>query len=128
MMFAEISDKMPTINEWWVKMFMLALPVFVISLLLPRRFLFVAWVLAGLQSLLIVFGSIQQAYFEGGFSEMVWGEMGGAWVFHNIVAAICPLILVALSHGLHVQFPKVWQQYESTKPEREHTEPLHIWR
>jgi hypothetical protein len=127
MMLAEILDKMPTILGLWVGMFLMALPIFAISMILPRRLLFVGWVLAVSMSLYVTFWAVHEAFFEGGFSEAVWREMGGFWVFNSITASACSLYLMALSHWLHVRFPKMWMTSDKVAPLRDHSKPIHFW-
>ena len=105
-----------------------ALPVFIIGLLQPRRYLFIGWILAGLQGVYIGYWSIHEAYFEGGFSEAVWGELGGIWVANSIFSSTSPLLLMAVAHWLCKKWPRVREIKEPLEEERDHTELLHIWR
>lgn len=128
MMLAEISDKMPTIAEGWLHMLLLALPVFVIGLLLQTRHLYIGWILAGFQCLIIAFFMIGQAFFESSFSEVVREELGGIWVANSVLSSTSPLFLMAAAHWLHKKWPDVWEIKDPSDLEQSHPKPLHMWR
>lgn len=93
-LLAEISDKMPSILQMWLVAAILALP-FVATAAIHRWAACVSLLFAFVLFGRLTYEAFHEAYLEPGFREAVWGDLGGLWVFHSIVAYVLPPILVA---------------------------------
>ena len=61
-------------------------------------------------SAFLAYMNIHQAYWERGFSEAVWEEMGSWWVFNSIVSSFLPLAVALFSFFCAVKLDYSWKK------------------
>lgn len=90
-LLAEIADKMPTITNLWELHFVLATGLVFIAVI--HRKLAIA---AAIFSLIFPLGACHEAFFDGYFTECIWGELGRVWIVNSVSSSLLPLILVTI--------------------------------
>jgi len=89
---AEIADKTGSIAGLWFVPMLFALLVLPFSIA-GRVAAWGVMAFAALLSLFLMGVHVQQAFFEGHFSALVWSEMGVAWVIHALLSSASPVVL-----------------------------------